>query len=230
MRRDMEDQGKGKENFEPGDEKCTSCSGIALFASKDARWTKDSTWCLGLKKSTQANFILPTYQSETGSTERKTVILIGNLIYNTIHEEPVYKLIRNTRRSMNFSETYRIYSIMVGHSISSKCMDRNEYPPIILLGTSLSLGTERSASSGKQPGPSIGNNESFVLSNENNAQMRDSQSTESVDEKSILPIFVKGTVLKVERMLKSGSIKQIKAMNNLSKKVFSRDFYNKFLG
>ena len=107
-------------------------------------------------------------------------------------------------------------------------MDRNEYPPIILLGTSLTFGTETNASSGKQPGPNIGNDESFVLSNEKKVPDRKLQPTEIVGEKPKVHISVEAVVLRCQRMLESGSAKQIKAMNNLYKKVFSRDFYTKF--
>lgn len=78
--RDKEDIIKSKEDFKPGDDDCTSCSGIALFASKDARWTKDSNWCIGVRRSVKAKIILPTHQPDTESfgTEQKKVILIGN--------------------------------------------------------------------------------------------------------------------------------------------------------
>lgn len=72
---------KSDDDYEPGDDNCTSCSGIALFASKQARMTKDSNWCLGLRRRIDAKITpaqIDQFEAENIGTDRRHVITIGN--------------------------------------------------------------------------------------------------------------------------------------------------------
>ena len=71
---------KVKDDYEPGDEDCSSCSGIALFSSKLINGVAEPYRCVGVRRTVKAKITpaqLDEFEDQHAVREPRNVVSIG---------------------------------------------------------------------------------------------------------------------------------------------------------